>query len=90
MSGDAEDAGAAGTVNAGELTREELLDNSPEAVAMRRVRAARVEAAAKVAVPVAAPKDRRATRRRLILGVALGGMGAAQLLSRLAAGSRGP
>ena len=73
-----------------EPTREELLDRTPEAVAMRRARAARAEAAAKVAVPVVAPKDRRATRRRVILGAALGGMGAAQLLSRLAAGSRGP
>ena len=76
-------------VEAGEPTTEELLDNSPEAVAMQRFRAARAEAAAKAVAAAAQPKpvDRRATRRNLILGATMGGMGLARVLAR--AGSRG-
>ena len=72
-----------------EPTMEELLDNSPEAVAMRRVRTARAEAARKAAEVAAQPKpvSRRETRRNLILGATLGGMGLARVLAR--AGSRG-
>ena len=71
-----------------EPTMEELLDNSREAVAMRRSRAARAEVAAKAAAAAAQPKpvDRRATRRNLILGATLGGMGLVRVLAR--AGSR--
>ncbi len=74
---------------AGEPTLEELLDNSPEAVAMRRFKAARAEAARKASEAAAQPKpvSRRETRRNLILGATLGGMGLARVLAR--AGSRG-
>lgn len=83
------ESGAVEAEVVGEPTMEELLDNSPEAVAMRRSRAARAEAAAKAAAAAAQPKpvDRRATRRNLILGATLGGMGLARVLAR--AGSRG-
>ena len=85
---EAEDVGAQ-VVGASEPTIEELLDNSPEAVAMRRFRAARAEAARKAAEAAAKPKpvSRRETRRNLILGVTLGGMGLARVLARV--GSRG-
>ena len=70
-----------------EPTREELLDNSPEAVAMRRARAARAEAAAREA-GAARPRAPLVTRRRVILGV-LGAIAGARVLSGIA-GRRGP
>jgi hypothetical protein len=82
-----EDAGTDETAPA-EPTREELLENSPEAVAMRRARAARAEAAAQAARAPARPAPRRITRRGVLLGV-LGGVGAARVISGLA-GRRGP
>lgn len=61
--------------------RDELLDNTPEAVAMRKARAAR---AASAATPGTGPGP-RPLRRRLVLGAVLGGVAAARVLSMLAA-----
>ncbi|TNC69848.1 hypothetical protein [Rubellimicrobium roseum] len=72
-----------------EPSRDELLDNTPEAVAMRRMRAARAEALARLAEAEAKPAAPR-SRRRLLLGVALGGIGAARLLSQLTRGRQVP
>ncbi|EPX87501.1 hypothetical protein ruthe_00572 [Rubellimicrobium thermophilum DSM 16684] len=63
---------------------EDLLDNTPEAVAMRRARAAREEAARKAAAagradPAAA---RRSTRRQWIAGLVFGGLMAARAFER--------
>ena len=54
--------------------RDALLDNTPEAVAMRRAREARAKAARE---PAPAP---RPSRRRIVLGVLTGGMAVAGLL----------
>jgi hypothetical protein len=66
-----------------EPTREELLENSPEAVAMRRARAARAEAAQ---VPKPPPKP-GATRRCVLLGV-VGAIAGARALAALAGRQR--
>jgi hypothetical protein len=62
-------------------TRDELLDNTPEAVAMRRARAARAEAARKAGGTDPAAV-RRATRRQWIVGLAFGGLMAARAIER--------
>lgn len=70
-----------------EPSLDELLDNTPEAVAMRRAREARALAAAREAEEAAKPAKPGSTRRKLILGGALGGMAVARALGR-AAGAR--
>ena len=74
-------------------SREELLDSTPEAVAMRRTRALRAEASAKAeaarARQDAAPKP-GSTRRRLILGGVLGLVTLARVLSKVNRTSRQP
>ena len=83
MSGDARrDAEAAPVAEAPEPTLEEMLDNTPEAVAMRRARAARAEAATREARAASRPAPRRFTRRGVLLGV-LGGIGAARVIAGL-------
>ena len=54
--------------------REALLDNTPEAVAMRRAREARARAAREPAEP------RKPSRRRIVLGVLMGGVAVAGVL----------
>lgn len=71
-----------------EPTLDELLDNTPEAVAMRRHKAERAEAAAREAARAATPDGRRTTRRKVLLGV-LGGVAAVRALAALT-GRRGP
>ncbi len=68
-----------------EPTREELLDNTPEAVAMRRARAARAEAASREAE---APAAKGSSRRKVLLGV-LGAVAGGRALAGLM-GRRGP
>lgn len=67
-------------------SREELLDNSPEAVAMRRTRAARAEARAKAEAArlraEAEPSPPGSVRRKLIVGAVLGLATAARVLSK--------
>ena len=65
---------------------EELLDNTPEAVAMRRARAARAEALARDARAPARPAP-KATRRKVVLGV-IGAVAGARALSGLAGRGR--
>ena len=72
-----------------EPTWDDLLDNTPEAVAMRRARAARAEAAERATRAAARPAPPRSTRRKLILGLALGGA-AARVLGRIAGSQRRP
>jgi hypothetical protein len=62
----------------------DLLDNMPEAVAMRRAREARAEATTrKGRTAEKDPADaRRSTRRRLIVGAVLGLGAAARVLER--------
>jgi hypothetical protein len=62
-----------------EVSREELLDNTPEAVAMRAARAKRAEAARLTAE---APKS-RPNRRRWVVGAVLGLATVAGLASQL-------
>lgn len=57
-------------------SRDELLDNTPEAVAMRRARAARARQAGP---PEAAP---RTSRRRLVVGGILAVLAAIRVLER--------
>lgn len=70
-----------------EPTREELLDNSPEAVAMRRARAQRAEAKAKAEAARRqadeAPSDPGSMRRKVIVGAVLGLATAARVLSKV-------
>jgi hypothetical protein len=73
-----------------EPTWDELLDNTPEAVAMRRARAARVKVAERTIRAAARPPAPRSTRRKLILGLALGGAAAARVLGRIAGRQRRP
>lgn len=61
---------------------EELLDNTPEAVAMRRARASREEAARRAAAAAGTPAGRRSTRRQWIAGLVFGGLMAARALER--------
>ncbi len=68
---------------AAEPSRDEMLDNTPEAVAMRRARAARAEAAARTP----APAPRRRSRRGVVLGL-LSAVAAAGALARMT--GRGP
>ena len=70
-----------------EPTLEEMLDNTPEAVAMRRMRAARAEAAAREAAKAATPEGKSSTRRRLMMGAVLGLASVARVAGR--AGGRG-
>jgi hypothetical protein len=75
-------------------SKEELLDNSPEAVAMRRTRALRAEARAKAEAARAkaeeAPARPGSTRRRLVVGAVLGLATAARMLSKVNRTSRTP
>ncbi len=71
-------------------SREELLDNSPEAVAMRRTRAARAEAEAARARAEAQPPKPGAMKRRLVLGGVFALVAAARVMSRFGRGSRSP
>jgi hypothetical protein len=65
---------------------EELLDNTPEAVAMRRTRAARAEAARAGAET---PKP-GSMRRRLVVGGVLALVTAARVMVKLGRSSRTP
>ncbi len=76
-------SGDSGADAAGEPSRDEMLDNTPEAVAMRRARAARAEAAARPAVP--APQRRS---RRGVLMALLGAVAAVGAFARMT--GRGP
>ena len=73
-----------------EPSREELLDNSPEAVAMRRTRALRAEASARAEAARAQPPRPGAMRRRLVLGGVFTLVMGARVLSRFGGGSRSP
>ncbi len=73
-----------------ETSREELLDNSPEAVAMRRTRALRAEAKAKAARAAEEPPKPGAMKRRLVLGGVFALVTAARVMSRFGRGSRSP
>lgn len=75
-------AAADGAAEAREPTREELLENMPEAVAMRRARAARAKAADREIERAATPRSRKETRRRLIVGALLGLGTVARVLGR--------
>ena len=73
---------------------DEMLDNTPEAVAMRRTRAARAEATAKAAAAKAraeaeGPKA-GSLRRRIIIGGVLGLATAARVFSKVGRTSRRP
>jgi hypothetical protein len=70
-----------------EPTMEELLDNTPEAVAMRRMRAARAEAAARKAEEAEKPAAPSSLRRKLVVGAVLGLATVARVAGR--AGGRG-
>lgn len=71
-------------------TREELLDNSPEAVAMRRARALRAEARAKAEAAQAEeePSKPGSLRRKLLIGGVLGLATAARVLAKVNRTSR--
>ena len=63
-----------------EPTRDDLLDNTPEAVAMRRAREARAREAER---RVPAPEGPRPNgRRKAVIGVMLAAMAAARILGR--------
>jgi hypothetical protein len=75
-----------------ETSREELLDNTPEAVAMRRARAQRAEAKAK-ADAARAQAEQESTqpgslRRKIIIGGVLGLATAARVLAKVNRTSR--
>ena len=76
------------------LSREELLDNSPEAVAMRRTWALRAEARAKAdevrSRAEAEPPKPGSLRRKVIIGGVLGLATAARVFSKIGRGSRRP
>ncbi len=71
---------------------EELLDNSPEAVAMRRARAQRAEARAKAEAARARAEDEPAKpgslRRKVIIGGVLGLATAARVFAKFGRTSR--
>ncbi|EYD71552.1 hypothetical protein Rumeso_04953 [Rubellimicrobium mesophilum DSM 19309] len=73
---------------------EELLDNTPEAVAMRRTRALRAEARAKVeaarAREEAKPPKPGSLKRRAIVGGVLAIAAAARLMAKFGRSSRTP
>ena len=73
---------------------EELLGNTPEAVAMRRTRALRAEARAKAesdrARAGAAPAGPGSMRRKVIVGAVLGLATAARVFAKFGRSSRTP
>jgi len=76
-----------------EASREELLDNSPEAVAMRRTRALRAEAKAKAEAArlrAEAEPEPGSMRRKVIVGAVLGLATAARVFAKFGRSSRTP
>lgn len=66
-------------------SREELLDNTPEAVAMRRAREKRLAEAARRTAEPAAPA--RPSRRRAVMVGALAALTGARVLERIVRGA---